>query len=184
MTDEQQRMVVDNIKLAVKRAWKWKYRMDNPSLFPLKECLSMAYEGLCKAAIGYDESKDIKFSTFVYRCIDNEFYLWFKYQSRQKRGELQEDDSLFRVVATTSRDTVIRLIDTLSAQNDYELSENEITIEQLMNQLNQKEVDYLTMYYLENKTYKQIGDYYGTSYQNAQTKIRNTIKKCKTIMNA
>lgn len=182
LTDDQRLLVEENTPLAVKRGWRWKYKLEEYGIFPLDECIAMCYEGLCKAAKGYDESKGVKFSTFAYRCMDNEFYLWFKYNSKQKRKANIETESIHKVIHTDKNGVDTTLLELIPSLNESDESDNHVLVQTLLNNLNQKEIDYLTMYYLQRKTYREIGEHYGTSYQAAQTKIKNTVVKCKRLM--
>jgi RNA polymerase sporulation-specific sigma factor len=137
----------------------------------------MCYEGLCKAAKGYDETKGVKFSTYAYRCMDNEFYLWFHNNERIKRLANLEAISLSSPVAQKANsEDIVTLEDVLSIQEE---PDNRLFIESILKQLNQKEIDYITMYYLEGLTYQQIGDKMGIKYQQAQKIIQNAVDRIK-----
>lgn len=69
MTDEQQQLAINNIALAYHIALKGKHK-------PTTACTSddligAALEGLCKAAVGYDSGRGVKFSTYAGRVIHN-----------------------------------------------------------------------------------------------------------------
>lgn len=51
----------------------------------IDEYYGSAAEGLCKAAIGYDKDKNYRFSTFAYKCMENEIWKTFRYEKAKKR---------------------------------------------------------------------------------------------------
>lgn len=68
----QQSLVVENVGLAYSRAMQMKNNYSNYRLSLDKDDFtSYALEGLCKAALKYDSSKNVKFSTFAVSYIDN-----------------------------------------------------------------------------------------------------------------
>lgn len=64
MTKEQEQLVTDNYKLIYFFLNKWGKTIE--------EYYDICAIGLCKAAITYDSSKDVKFATYAGICIENE----------------------------------------------------------------------------------------------------------------
>lgn len=68
----QQTLVVDNIGLAYSRAMIMKNTYSNYKItLDMDDFKSYALEGLCNAALKYDLSRNVKFSTFAVSYIDN-----------------------------------------------------------------------------------------------------------------
>ena len=86
MTEEQQKLVEDNINLARYMALKWvKSGVRN---FEYDEIFSMFSYALCKAAKSYDPSRGANFATYSARCMDNEIKMGFR-----KKGRIGGEDS-------------------------------------------------------------------------------------------
>lgn len=64
MTKEQEQLVTDNYKLIYFFLNKWGKTIE--------DYYDICAIGLCKAAITYDSSKDVKFATYAGVCIENE----------------------------------------------------------------------------------------------------------------
>ena len=79
MTDQQTKLIEDNIKLSYYAANKFRKYVDND----LDEAISVANLGLCKAAMSFDLSCNTKFSTYAIKVILNEFRQCYRYQSSQ-----------------------------------------------------------------------------------------------------
>lgn len=79
MTEEQQRLVEDNINLARYMALKWiKHGVKN---FAYDEIFSMFSYALCKAAKSFDPARGANFATYSARCMDNEIKMGFRKKS-------------------------------------------------------------------------------------------------------
>jgi RNA polymerase sporulation-specific sigma factor len=72
-TDYQKSLVEDNIRLAYFMAAKW-YKRINFEI-ELEEINSLCLLGLTKAALRFDIGRQIKFSTYSIRCMDNEILM-------------------------------------------------------------------------------------------------------------
>jgi len=80
MTEEQQKLVEDNINLARYMAIKWvKQGVRN---FEYDEIFSMFSYALCKAAKSYDSLRGASFATYAARCMDNEIKMGFRKKGR------------------------------------------------------------------------------------------------------
>lgn len=66
LTPEQEKLVVENMKLAYFAANKYylKFGLEQ------EEAISLAFLGLVKAATIFDETKKVKFSTLAMKCIN------------------------------------------------------------------------------------------------------------------
>lgn len=77
MTNENNKLIEENINLAYKVAIIYKKKFGN--FMELEELQSLCFLGLTKAANTYDYSKNIAFSTYAYTIMKNEImYFWKK----------------------------------------------------------------------------------------------------------
>lgn len=80
----------ENLKLVIKISGKFKnYNTDDDELF------AIGLVGLVKAAQAFDESRNIKFSTFAGRCIQNEILMYF----RKEKNRIMRNVSLETPIA-------------------------------------------------------------------------------------
>lgn len=71
MTDEQVKLVEDNLDMAYKVAYKW-IRDYSGRKWDVEDFKSAAHEGLVKAAQTYNPEKGYQFNTYAGTCIQNE----------------------------------------------------------------------------------------------------------------
>lgn len=69
MTKEQEQLVTDNHNLIYFFLNKWGKILEYSDMTDYYDICAI---GLCKAAITYDSSKDVKFATYARVCIENE----------------------------------------------------------------------------------------------------------------
>lgn len=81
MTEEQQRLVEDNIALAHHVVWNFKSTGVDMELDDLR---SLAYLGLVKAAIKFDKDRGCAFSTFAVQVMTNEIRLQLRSNRKHK----------------------------------------------------------------------------------------------------
>lgn len=79
LTDDQKRLVEENHNLIYSCMHKFGIKLNE-----FDDYYGDAAIALCNAAIHADE-KTGKFSTFAYKCIENELRRKFNYENRQKR---------------------------------------------------------------------------------------------------
>lgn len=72
MTKEQEQLVTDNHNLIYFFLNKWGKILEYSDMTDYYDICAI---GLCKAAITYDSSKDVKFATYAGVCIENEIKL-------------------------------------------------------------------------------------------------------------
>lgn len=68
MTKEQEQLVTDNHNLIYFFLNKWGKILEYSDMTDYYDICAI---GLCKAAITYDSSKDVKFATYAAICIEN-----------------------------------------------------------------------------------------------------------------
>lgn len=74
LTNEQQKLVEVNHNLI--------YKFANKENLAIDEYYDILAIGLCRAAIGFEESKG-KFSTFAFHCMKNELCMYWRHGQRQ-----------------------------------------------------------------------------------------------------
>ena len=81
MTTEEENLVLDNQRLAYDIAWKHykKYQ----GLFDIEELKSVALLGLSKSAVTFDKNLDNAFTTYAYRVITNEIYIYVRNENNK-----------------------------------------------------------------------------------------------------
>ena len=80
MTEREQKLVEDNIRLAVHIAKRWfgRTKLEND------EVVSAAYYGLVKAVVSFDPDRGFCFTTYAGRCIENEIRMEIRKLSRRR----------------------------------------------------------------------------------------------------
>lgn len=71
MTEEQEKLAVENIGLAKHIALTWNRTIN----MELDDLIGIAQLGLVKASIKFDQNKGVRFSTFAARVIENEILM-------------------------------------------------------------------------------------------------------------
>ena len=95
MTEEATKLVEENHNLIY--SYLHKMRLD------IDEYYDLAAIGLCKAANAFEISKGYKFSTFAYRCMNNEVVMQMRKENRRIVPLLildGEDDSIYPFLAS------------------------------------------------------------------------------------
>lgn len=82
LTEAQQTLVEENIRLAYYMAQKWSKHLP-PQKADLEELKSLCSLALCKAARAFNEEKGVKFATFAARCMDNEVLMMLRREKNQ-----------------------------------------------------------------------------------------------------
>ena len=70
LTDQQRKLVEDNHNLI--------YKFATSKNASVEEFYGLFAIGLCKAAMIFDESKGLTFSTLAYKCMDNEYGMYWR----------------------------------------------------------------------------------------------------------
>lgn len=80
MTELQKKIVEENHKLIYGIIYKHNWE--------LEETYDLCAIGLCRAAMTYDNTKGVKFSSYAYKCMHNEVIRQFRKSQAQKRNVL------------------------------------------------------------------------------------------------
>ena len=145
-------IVIHNIRLVLYVVLK-KYKNIDCSK---EELVAVGNLGLVKAIDNYDLSKGVAFTTYAFRCIDNEILMFLRYLKKQKNVESIED-----VVFCSKNGREFRVYDKISDDIDiieeYENRELYKVIRELVTQLPEIEKEIVTMYFgfSDDKVYYQ-----------------------------
>jgi RNA polymerase sporulation-specific sigma factor len=161
MTKEQEQLVTDNHNLIY-------YIINNKYGLSTEEYYDVCAIGLCKAAITYDSSKDVKFATYAGICIENGIKLELKKQKKYSASVYSLDRTFNNTSDGTGEISYMENITTgLSAYD-------EILPYQLDKVLNAKEYKLVALT-LQGYTQVEIGNIIGIS----QTMVSRMLSKIK-----
>ena len=163
LTAEQSERVCENTKLV--------YYLVNKQYLnhPQKEDLEqIGMLGLCKAAVTFDESKGIKFSSYASRCILNEINMFFRIENRQANVLHWEDivnrntngDELTLAEITEDANSSISMSNII--EDEYRRKELEKMITIILNKLPLKE-SCTILFTIAGLMQREIGDFLGVS---------------------
>lgn len=133
--------------------------------------------GLLKAALTYDETKNIKFATYACKCINNEIYMFLRKESKHKNN----CTSLEKIISSDSKGRGLKLEDIVfSSKQDFtekieSIEEFESIINVILNTLSKTERAFL-LYKIAGKTQKYIAEKFDFS-QSYVSKIENDCSK-------
>lgn len=157
------------------------------------ELLSTGYVGYAKALDTFQKGKNVKFSTYAYRCIKNEILYFLRREKRHK----DNDVSLFKPISTDKNGNVMTVDSTISNQDmgersveeDVEMSETvKILLEIIDTYLNKNEAYIIKNRYglgnIKPKTQKEIADEINMSQANVSKLEKGINDKIKKIMSS
>lgn len=161
-----------------------------------EELFSVALMGYVKAINSYNptrltkQGKPIKFSTFAYRCIENEIFYFIRNDKKIKEKTV----SLQTTLSTDKNGNTLELDSTLSTESQGQLSlEDEIAKKEVVeilvmvieNDLNEKErliIKHRFGIGAENKTQNELAQMVNMSQANISKLEKNIMDKIKKIM--
>ena len=172
LTDEQQKLVLDNQKL-VYHVIK---RLDLYN--KLEDYFDIGLIGLCKAAQTFKPENGSRFSTYACVCIRNNILMEIRNENRQCDAYAIS----FSNIISSSKDRDLTLEDTLS---DYELENDILNKEELISlitsieRLDKKDKTIIDLYFYQNKTQKQIAQILNMSQANASRRIQRALNNLR-----
>lgn len=107
--------------------------------------------GLSSAINTYDVSKNIKFSTYATKCINNEISKYVTKMYKEK-GMLYIEDVIFDVNDDSELNYKEVISSNFNVENDYEQKELVAIVNERLEQLESRERSILTMYFGFNNT--------------------------------
>lgn len=157
------------------------------------ELLSTGYVGYAKALDTFQKGKNVKFSTYAYRCIKNEILYFLRREKRHK----DNDVSLFKPISTDKNGNVMTVDSTISTidigersvEDNVEMSETvKILLEIIDTNLNENEAYIIKNRYglgnIKPKTQKEIADEINMSQANVSKLEKGINDKIKKIMSS
>lgn len=149
----------------------------------IEDLISVGTIGLINAVDNYDINRNIKFSTYALRCIENEIKGYLKKNQKNLNTISIDSDTI------NFKDEEFRLIDILQDENaDIEKSyiDDEVTliIYQILNTLNERDRKIIELYYGFNMervyTQEEISKIMNLSQSHVGRLIKKTLHKIKT----
>lgn len=161
--EEAKRLFAENESLAY---WYFnKYvRKDGLSPYEQDSILSYILEGLYIACLYYDP-KIGAISTIAYTWMANRAKTFFAERKRRGCNLLRDADNSCIDVEDKSR-----------AQDPFEESDREILFRKLLSGCSERMRRYMVKYYIDGKTYREIGQEEGVSKQAAQLHCRVSLQ--------
>lgn len=172
LTPEQEKLVIENLKLAYFAANKYylKFGLEQ------EEAISLAFLGLVKAATIFDEAKKVKFSTLAMKCMYNTFL-----QDLRKRSKQVDSISLNSLICEESDITYADLFP--DKNNAYLYIEDREMIRCCLEYLTDRERS-IVIAYLSNPDQKQaqLAKKYGISRQRISIIINKFKDTCRSYL--
>lgn len=146
MNEKENKMFLDNIKLigAIIKNYKYNY----------EDLFQVGCIGLIKAIKRFDESRNVKFSTYAYITIKGEILVFIRSNSK---------------VDTVSID------DMLDTENEIENKLNKIDLINSIKKLSKSEQQVIILYFFKEKTQKEIGESLHFTQQSAGIKLKSAL---------
>ena len=138
--------------------------------------------GLYKGIKNYDETKEIKETTYYSKCIKNEILVRFNYKTRKKRNNVKNEISINTRIDDTHTIEDILVSDIDIEQEIRKKEQLESIYKALESMRDTKYKKYICDYFGIDckplKTY-QMAKKYGVSHQNISQSIKQGIKQLK-----
>lgn len=174
LTDEQRKLVEDNLNLARYLTMKWLTR--GIYNFDYDELMSIFGFALCKAGLSFDTSRGSKFSTFSVKCMQNEL----KMQFRKNTTQIESLEDEFVVNENNAGDEYdIRDYLTKSYPIETDMVIDRIFMEEAFQILNRKEVDVLNLRYFQFLRQEEISKILKISRSYVSRVEKRAIKKLR-----
>lgn len=172
LTDEQQKLVLDNQKLVY-------HVIKRLNLYnKLEDYFDIGLIGLCKAAQTFKPENGSRFSTYACVCIRNDILMEIRNENRQCDAYAIS----FSSIISSSKDNDLSLEDILS---DYELENDILNREELISlitsieKLNEEDKTIINLYFYQNKTQKQIAQILNMSQAQASRRIQRALNNLR-----
>ena len=147
--DIRKKIIEHNLKLVI---YEVNLKFSN-SLYEKDDMISAGVVGLIKAVDSYDVTKNNKFSTFAFRCIDNEIKMSFRNVNKHL-GLVSLDSNITNESNTTIGDTIP---DENDRFEDIFTKEEYEAVRRIISELPLKEKIIIEMYFgFNNRKYKQV----------------------------
>lgn len=164
MTKEQEKLVVDNYKLIYSYMWKHNLYED-----AVEDWYGLCAIGLCKAAIAYDPSKDVQFSTLAWICMCNSC------NEGRRRAYKESQQEITNIVDMTAFNEVCPDL----SYDPYISKEFKLFVEELLLKYKETTRQMIRLKLYNNLTFEEIGRRCNCTKQNAQLKWKSFCKRVK-----
>jgi RNA polymerase sigma factor (sigma-70 family) len=196
LTEEQQKLVTDNINLAYSRAYKYSNKYEEYDLgYDQDDFVSFAQIGLCYAARAFKLEKGLQFSTYAVNCIDQKIKEYvlegsiFKVPRLDNIKEDEDKEKVLNVIFNSNVEYFDKYIDeddesnndlySLVGREDQNLDDVEI-INDLKAILNEKEYNIVIDKIIYKLSLSEIVEKYGfTSKQSVVNMYSKYLKKIR-----
>lgn len=167
MTEERQKLVTDNMRLALYLANKYK-----SIPYEFEEIISAAYLGLVKAANTFNLEKGTTFATYARTCITNEILIYARQQKKQSIAKVSLDEPVPDTEDITLQDMIPACCD------GFDACERRIDFQRSIKDLSKRELQIVTIKVLNpDKSQKQIEKETGLSQSYVSRVIRSAKRK-------
>lgn len=153
-----------------------------------EEIISEGFIGLQKAINSFDVTRSNKFISYAYCCIINEINMYFRRNNRCYRSTGHNLIYFGQSILNTNDGDLenITVSDRVDDTIDYEgeIVEKmmaDLVCKKLLNRLSEQDKVIIKMYYLEEKTQKEISDFLGITQSAISRKIKKAVKKIKNM---
>ena len=173
MTEEQENLVIENMRLVYHMIKKYNYDED---------CASIGMIGLIKGVKAFDETKGYKISSFLCKCINNEILCSFR-KDKNPFNTISLDD-----YSITDNLSLIDCLEDEKSNLEQQILKKETSenIKKAIMKLTPVEQDIITslygLYGKEKITQVDLKNKYGYSQPHISRKHRQILKKLKRIM--
>lgn len=175
-TSAREKLIKHNIRLVLREVCN---KFSNVK-YDKKDLVSEGIIGLMKAANTFDISKNVEFSTYAIRCIDNEILMFLR--KNKKDGNV---DSLDRIISNNTTDDEFRVGDTLADDVDIleECVNNETyqIIRKIVNELPERDRKMIIMHFgffnSKNYTQPELAEKFNLSQSYVSKLINRSLKR-------
>lgn len=188
MTDDQKKLVEDNLGLCYHFAFKCYQKYDHHYRYgmELDDYISICYLEMCKAAMKWN-SDIASFATYYAACATNAVRMFMREHRtmRHKALLLAESYDAFLPNGKTGRETYLDLLPDKEPGPLKQLLEEEMgrtAMRTLERVCDPKEKTAMTMVYFGGKSQKEVGDFYGCSQGYMCRVLKKARKKLRDSM--
>lgn len=170
--------------LGLARKVSYQFYKNSKNKYSYDEIESTAFLGLIEAAKKFDESRDVKFSTYAIHVITGRVKRMYRDDKWYfvKRGVPQEMLSVNFVINPSNNVEMQEILE--DEENVEENVINKLTIKRLFNLLNERDKKIVYLYFYKQLSQSQISIITGLSQPHVSRIILNSLKKMKNELAA
>ncbi len=144
-------------------------RKSNASSEDIKDILQNIFIKVYKNINDFDPT--LRFSSWIYRIAHNEMIDWYRKEKRTPRIYLEENETLFKAIASETNLT-----------NDALVDEAKVNIRKVIESLPQKYQEIVELRFFEDKTYEEIADILKIPPGTVAIRINRVKKKLEEVL--